>query len=795
MKSIVGTFVSSRYRVIKLLGAGAMAIVYLATDDRYDRQVALKVLPSDSPDPDGELLERFQKEFRASARLDHPNIVKLYGSGQLDDGSLYYTMQYIEGPDLAKYLAENGPMAPERALDFVEQMARAFHHFHGSSIVHRDLKPTNIMIADERFVVTDFGLARDLARSQMTKTGTLLGSPLYMSPEQAIGAKVDRRSDIFQLGSIAYEALTGIHPFDGEMLEEVLRNIGRKEHEPITKLRPELNKGWDVLLAHCLAKSPDERYQKAAEIVDDVAALRVGSLTAGCSSARRAKTRQSRKTTAATPIRRLRNRLSDSITMVLQQRNWLLVTMLTLLAMTLLFMLVYFFSNHGTSGFAAKELVCKPGVANVVVTWKSDKPYISRVRVDNRVVENSARGQVTEHRVTVGALEGGKSYKVCVVYPSGETSLSHTIVPEKMNVEVVKATRSKVGMRIVGNCNVRVAALKLQAPDLPIMTVPVTNNGGVWQANVPYFPANTEGITLATVSDNGSSDEISLTDFLSTDCRRLRDSLSSFLPQELLDDVVLNMSPDTSRLVLALQRGHELIEEEKRLFKEKGAKWRPVLQKRFDNSNVQLLELPVRRLAPLLLGTRVLPLRLRSQLYSRLQRIHNFYFASIFCAAKIDYDYNPYGGDFELSSVPLSGYCDELNIFRASDGALKMGIYQKMFGLQSNTQRIEKSFKLSNVSQIEKVQLEFSTQSKFSNIVFKVTVNELDPIFIPDYRRYGKGMRESTDQTRLYQRIPADCLVNGINKVIIEADSLHRKLVRDVIMLEKVTVRLKRVGK
>ena len=253
------------YRIVSLLGRGGMADVYRAEDERLGREVALKALPPEfARDP--ERIERFEREVRAAARLNHPNIVTVYEFGQ-GEGQHFYTMALMTGGDLkGRIRAHPDGMPPGEARSVAQAMARALHYAHGRGFVHRDVKPENILFGEEETPqLTDFGIVRAMeSGTRMTATGMSIGSPHYMSPEQAQGLKVDARSDLYSLGVVFYEMLTGRLPFEAVNTFAVAYS---HINDPVPEL-PQALAGWQPMVNRLLAKSPEDRYGSARELAD-----------------------------------------------------------------------------------------------------------------------------------------------------------------------------------------------------------------------------------------------------------------------------------------------------------------------------------------------------------------------------------------------------------------------------------------------------------------------------------------------------------------------------------------------
>jgi serine/threonine-protein kinase len=259
-----------RYKILGELGRGAMGIVYRAQDPALDRVVALKtIILADDAEGREEYQKRFFLEAKAAGKLTHPSIVTTYDFGE-QGGVPYLAMELLEGTDLRTRLKE-GALAPIEAVDVARQVAEGLGFAHERGIVHRDVKPGNIMLLERgRAKIMDFGLARMRAADHKTVTGMVLGTPKYMSPEQVAGSPVDQRSDLFSLGIVLFEMLTGARLFGAEDMTQIMHNVTYQEHEPPTRLKPELPAMLDFVVARALKKDPASRYQDAAEFAADL---------------------------------------------------------------------------------------------------------------------------------------------------------------------------------------------------------------------------------------------------------------------------------------------------------------------------------------------------------------------------------------------------------------------------------------------------------------------------------------------------------------------------------------------
>jgi ABC-type multidrug transport system ATPase subunit len=275
-----GGLVAGRYRIEALLGQGGFGKVYRVFDQKLERIVALKILtrvPGDGAT--GEEILRFEEEARAVARLDHPHIVTVYDVGT--EGEVpWMAMKLIEGLSLHTVLQDQGALPPPRALRLLTQVAGALSHAHRRGIIHRDVKPANILLEEreggEHAWLTDFGIAKLLSGLDLTLKGAILGTPSYMSPEQATGKPVDARADIFALGCVAAELVTGRPAFQGSSVMELLHAIIHKPPD-LGELRERVGPGFEAAVLRCLAKSPEDRWQTVDDLARELEALALPS--------------------------------------------------------------------------------------------------------------------------------------------------------------------------------------------------------------------------------------------------------------------------------------------------------------------------------------------------------------------------------------------------------------------------------------------------------------------------------------------------------------------------------------
>jgi serine/threonine-protein kinase len=287
---LVGQVIADRYHIIKKLGEGGMGAVYLGEHVKMGRKSAIKVMnPGMAADPDA--ISRFNREASNASRISHPNVCQIYDFGETPDGVIYLAMEFIEGVALTDIIEKEGALPPVRAAKILKQAADALASAHDLGIVHRDLKPDNIMIVQAKdgsdvVKVVDFGIAKavagDEAGQKVTKTGLVVGTPEYMSPEQLSGDKLDGRSDIYSLALVFYRMLTGVLPFQADSAQETMIKRLTDEPMPLAESRPDIGfpAALQTVLDKALARLPSERYGSAAQFGKDAQAAVAGLETA-----------------------------------------------------------------------------------------------------------------------------------------------------------------------------------------------------------------------------------------------------------------------------------------------------------------------------------------------------------------------------------------------------------------------------------------------------------------------------------------------------------------------------------
>lgn len=265
-----------RYRLIELLGRGGMGEVWRAYDTKFEKMVALKVLPQSFSDQDFQ--ERFRREAKKAAKLDEPHVVPTYDFGEID-GRLYVTMMLIKGRDL-QHLLHDGPLPPQRSVNIIEQISSALHAAHEIGMVHRDVKPSNILVAKNDFAyLIDFGIARAAGEATLTKTGAIIGTLAYMAPERLTTGMGDARADIYSLACVLHECLTGTQPYPGDSAEQqITAHLTFDPPRPSSR-NPALPRAFDEVIACGMAKQPAERFSSVGELARAATAAAASSGT------------------------------------------------------------------------------------------------------------------------------------------------------------------------------------------------------------------------------------------------------------------------------------------------------------------------------------------------------------------------------------------------------------------------------------------------------------------------------------------------------------------------------------
>ena len=403
----IGEKLNDRYRVIQSLGRGGMAQVTLVEDLNLKRNVAMKTIRVDKSSR-ATFKQRFRREAQTCSLVKHPNVIPVYDFGTLEDGAFFYTMEYLPYPTLGDIIDRFGQLSEERAVSFARQLAEALAACHAKGIVHRDVKTSNLIIKDDdTLLLADFGLVADLDNTRITQTGDFVGTPLYLPPEALTNREVDSRSDIYQLGLVFHELLTGHSLIEGEMsLSGLLSRIAKPDFQPNSLIRSDVPQKWRSLLQRCLTRNLDDRLPSARDFINVID----GVLTL---------TRP--KSKAA---------LGNSPTLF----SW--NTAIPLFVIGLVLVLALFVLSTGTNQWDVDNLAIFPLEKSAVITWSSKIPYKSQLHVDGKDYRytTAASAETTcIHRVQVWGLIPQSKYNIKVVFPNGTSSLTTTFVTKNSN--------------------------------------------------------------------------------------------------------------------------------------------------------------------------------------------------------------------------------------------------------------------------------------------------------------------------------------------------------------------------
>ena len=271
---MIGRVLNDRYEVVQFVGQGGMAKVYLGFDKVLNRDVAIKILQEEFNDNE-QFLNKFKREAQAAGKLSHPHIVNIYDTG--NDHDIYYiVMEYVDGGTLKDYINAKGKLSYRESINYALAIASALGQAHKNNIIHRDVKPQNILLTRAKRLpkVADFGIARAITSSTMTMVDETMGSVHYLSPEQARGGYLDARSDLYSLGILLYEMVTGKLPFDSDSPVAVALMQIQEDIVPLREIDPGAPKGLEVIIQNLTAKSPNDRYQDTLELIEDLKKVR-----------------------------------------------------------------------------------------------------------------------------------------------------------------------------------------------------------------------------------------------------------------------------------------------------------------------------------------------------------------------------------------------------------------------------------------------------------------------------------------------------------------------------------------
>jgi hypothetical protein len=450
----IGHLIGGRFEVKKKIGQGGMAAVYGAVDVPTGRLVALKILPRDLLSQP-EYVQRFLREAQSIKNIQHPNVIRIFGMGK--DGDLpFYAMEYLPYPDLEGYLKRQGKLPLNEVLELTIGLMKGLEVTHARGLFHRDIKPANVVIAPEhRAILVDFGLVKDTNRTQLTATGAVMGTPLYMSPELLQGALAEAPSDIYQVGLLVFEMISGKRTHAGDSMVQVAHKVMVGDYEPIETFVPDLDEGWLHLIHNMLGNELADRYRDTTEVIRDLERIRQGKMvealvapekTLAMANAATEAFGKGPPTTALSsgvPLSGLGSSAPPKDAPYPRK-----VLLAFFLAMVVVVSLVVDFRGD----FLPREVVVHPGLTGFLVTWKTQDPCSSGVQVRARYQETwetfspeeKENEKVREHRVDVAGFHQGDHLEFRITspedapYPSREVDLQQFRV-RKLHLEEIRS--------------------------------------------------------------------------------------------------------------------------------------------------------------------------------------------------------------------------------------------------------------------------------------------------------------------------------------------------------------------
>ncbi len=456
-------------------------------------------------------------------------------------------------------------------------------------------------------------------------------------------------------------------------------------------------------------------------------------------------------------------------------------------------MILATFHSSGRN-YECKNLQCVPHINSILVTWKTNHPCLSRVRVGQKIYEDDTKGEVTSHNILLSSLQPDRKYSIAVVLPDGSSPFSRKVSPIAFNPSIELAEKHFDGLKLSGNCCAHLSQLHLFAKGYPEMAVEIQQNGEQWWALIPFFPPNLNDLIFEYELPSDERGKSSIRNLLKREAQKLITQLNGLKPEKIVRDAVLSSTPNLDQVVVAVDGYYERMKRERLLAQKKGARLQPILQKRFDQTKALERKNRAKRIGKLFFASHLLPLQLRSRLHWQLQKIERIYFASRFSFAELNYDYQALAGQFHLSLTPLAGDCLETLIYRHPTDSLRIGLYQKMFGLDSNVPQKEFHFNVDNLAGIQKAELAIETKHPFDRVALQITLNGLDPIFVPDPRLLEANDNPNIGRSFIFQRVPVEAIKTGRNKLTLAVDSLYRQLIRNTVQVKSITLRLELIG-
>ena len=771
---MIGKTIASRYRVLDHLGSGGMATVYRVFDDRLKREVALKLL---SPKASGNYpIKRFIREFQTVNRLRHPNVIELYDIEELDGGGHFFTMELLDGQTLEDELQDEGCLSPARALEVTRQIALALVQLHETNIIHRDLKPSNIIFArDGRAVLTDFGLALNLDLTGLTETGAIVGTPVFMSPEQLFTGNVDGRSDIYQLGVIFYQMVCGDLPFSLTSLPALITSIKYDEPKALHEVRMSIPEEWSRFVARCLAKDPNDRFRTAQDMVEAVEELSIPEdMDKPTNDVDERKDRtELHQSSLLKTYSLLRQKLSGPVRM-----GAMLVFTILLLCLLLVF--------RPQRAYTVQDFKTKVGPESVTLHWRSTHPYPSIVEVTNdkgeKLSTNETVPATTIHEVLVTDLLPGKAYSVVILLPNGR-SLPKTVRAEALAAKLLELSMINEKMKI----RLHLPQSRQVIGRFGNTTVQgKTDDHITW--NLEMKKAEVVRIQIEIELFDGRKKVLTLSKLLANRAKELSHAFGKLTARDFFSAVANDMSREFVG---------EIDEKDRWLSKPivtfDGIKAKRIQrQLRAVKHHLKPLQLvknlkAMKQVAPFVFSEETLSFSERYLLYKRLQEVTRLivYFRHWDLGYLISPSLLPNQGIFSRGTAPLSGRVERLFIRNSRERPLQLGLCLPAISPPEQIDKWKRTVNVDKNNGLVHTALEFYCRS-FSSLALRIYINRKYEFYVCDRPFFAHSSDESL--VLLRQDIPVQCWQDGENTVEIQVEWIFDDVTSNSIALERIVL-------
>ena len=787
-----GRLLENRYRIDEELGRGGASVVYKAKDEDSGKTLAVKVL---LPEPVGAkeenkptILARFKREYLACARLDHPNVIKVHHFGVLDDGSRFIVMDYLPHPNLDDFIDDNGPLSLVQAMDLGKQLARALGYCHKEGIIHRDLKPANILVAnDGKVTVLDFGMAKDIDAKTLTKTGEIFGTPMYMAPEQIRGHRATELTDIYQVGLILYEALSGRPAFKASKLSELIKMIVDGDVPPLSARAPQATPAWSALVHRCMTPSPERRCPDALSLLRDLETLDRNTPIASAKMKARPET-PVKRTAAAKPIK-----LKDSEeTLPLAGARARGKGVGAIAGAFFLGCLLALFVSYAYSAFtfeeikySARELKVEKGLGYFEVSWQSQRPYPSLILLAHsggRSISGNGGKATTNHRVRVSGLAEGKSYRFFISYPSGEKSFEEKVTIPSFEFQLKKAKLKKEQLELSwSSALAQEAELKLleatgaRGGELVERSYKAEKKGQNFSVKFPFHGRSVRGMQVFCKLTDGSTRKTNL-------AAQLLALIDRF------EGVFANNPPD--RLASSC---FEKISREMKLNPQVKGDWHRYnneLIKRLKDLGIKSLYERATALSTLVFSTGLFTLQERERMYRSIVTVQQL---AVWCPTVIGVRVFTWRNEHNLEdfALTLKSTMKDIDQSISLRDKTSSRLHLTTTPTRSNqAKNWKKSFVIKNASNVAAAEIQLRT-GVLASMTFQLIVNNQRPyLYVYDrdtfmMKKYSQFMAkapmskkpldiagvlvEATAVKVLYQRIPPSLLREGNNTIELRA--------------------------